>query len=289
MRVNTASRHMISIPGTPYEYDATRLGDELRELRQRVGSFRSLVGTLSAEALGNLRTYFRLKNIYNSNAIEGNQLTMGETKMVIQEGLTITGKPLKDTLEAKNLDHALDYLEKLAKPDGVAVTEREIRQIHGLILKDIDTRIAGVYRSVFVQISGSAFEPPDPARLNHEMAEFGGWLGGFTRQGDASHTLPAFIDPVALACVAHTWFVSIHSFQDGNGRTARTLLNLVLLRSEYPLAILTKDDRQRYYDALEESQAGDLTPFIQLVVETLTDSLDIYEQAGRLPAYSFLR
>lgn len=270
-------RQMNVVPNTPYVYDA-RLEPSLTALRERVSTFRTLNRTLSQEAMLALRDYFRLKTVYNSNGIEGNQLTIGETKLVIQEGLTITGKPLKDSVEAKNLADALDYFEELAQREGEPLTEHDVRQIHQLILKDIDSRIAGNYRSVFVKISGSSFTPPDPARIAEMMAEFGAWLG--------SHSVPRVdLDPVIAACVAHAWFVYIHPFQDGNGRTARILLNLLLIRNGYPLSIVTKDDRQRYYNALETSQeGGDLTPFIQLVLETIEESIIIYEQAasGRL-------
>jgi fido (protein-threonine AMPylation protein) len=204
---------------------------------------------------------------------------MGETQMVIQEGLTISGKPLKDTIEVHNLNNALEFFETLVKPENPPISLVDLRNIHSKILHDLDDRNAGRYRSVFVEISGSKYRPPDPARIETMMADFGEWLG---KASDTTDESRASINPIVLACAAHAWFVYIHPFIDGNGRTARLLMNLLLMRHRYPLTILTKDDRQRYYDALEESQGGgDLTPFIQLVMEATSESLEIYEEAAK--------
>ncbi len=271
------STPFIPVEGTAYGYDA-RLQQPLQALLYRVNAFRTLIGTLSAETLATVRDYFRLKNVYNSNAIEGNSLSMGETELVISEGLTITGKPLKDTIEARNLALALDFFEELAKRDGVPITPSDLRNIHKQILAGIDERNAGAYRTVRVEISGSKYMPPDPARIDEMMREFGAWLeqASTKREPYRQH------DPVVLACLAHAWFVYIHPFIDGNGRTARLLMNLMLIRNGYPIAILTKDDRYRYYDALEESQGGgNLTPFVELVMEAVRESIQVYEDAGK--------
>lgn len=264
-----------AIPGTQYVYDE-RLNVELEALRQRVAGLRTVVGSLSEPSLARLQEYFRLKNIYNSNAIEGNTLTLGETKMVIQQGFTITGKPLRDTIEAQNLAKALDFFETLANREGDPIHTQDLRNIHRFILAELDERNAGNYRSVFVKISGSAYLPPDPAHVPAMMQVFGAWLETVSERAQ-----PLTVDPIALACAAHAWFVYIHPFIDGNGRTARLLMNLLLLRAGYPLTILTKDDRLRYYEALEESQAGDLTPFMGLVLEAALESIEFYEQAAR--------
>lgn len=264
----------VDLAPAPYYYNS-QITKELNDLSQRVGVLRTLISTLSGESLNRLHEYFRLKNIYNTNAIEGNVLSMGETQMVIQEGLTITGKPLKDSVEAKNLATALDFFQELADRQGEPITLRDVKNIHNLILQGIDDHNAGRYRSVFVEISGSKYRPPDPAQVEQMMREMGDWLEKITSQSsDINH------DPVILACAIHAWFVYRHPFIDGNGRTARLLMNLVLLRKGYPLTIITKDDRNRYYDALEESQAGDLTPFMLLVLEAALESIEVYEQAA---------
>lgn len=266
--------NMQNLQGTPYYYDL-RLGEQLTDLRQRVNVMRHIVGTLSADSLTQVREFFRLKNIYNSNAIEGNSLSLGETQLVIREGLTISGKPLRDTLEAKNLNHALDFFEEIVKADSQPLTVQDIRNIHALILRGIDDRNAGAYRTVQVKISGSRYTPPEPARIDGEMKDLDQWLPTVSIRNPISD-----VDPVIAACAAHAWFVTIHPFIDGNGRTARLLMNLVLMRHGYPLTIITKDDRQRYYDSLEESQGTDLTPFIALVLESAQESIEVYEQAA---------
>jgi Fic family protein len=256
------------ILGTAYCYsDGVRplLGD----LAERVVAMRA-AGRLSPESLAHIRKFFRLKSIYHSNAIEGNQLNLGETRVVVEQGLTITGKPLKDSAEARNLAHALDFFESLASSSD-SITCVAIRQIHALILKGIDDDNAGKYRDVIVEISGSAYHPPAPHDVPAEMDAFCLWLA---EAGDAKT-----VDPVAMAAAAHAWFVRVHPFADGNGRTARIIMNLILMRYGYPISVITKDERQRYYDALEESQASDLTPFIVLVAESVVESLEEYERA----------
>lgn len=265
---------LTTVFGTQYVYDP-RLTERLKALKKEVESFRS-IGPLSSGTLKKLRQFFRIKNIHHSNAIEGNRLSLGETQIVVENGLTITGKPLKDTLEAKNLSHALDMFEQLADGENRPILAVDVRAIHGAILKGIDDENAGTYRSSHVKISGSKFTPPAPELVATEMDEFTQWLSSVT---DPSK--PLDIDPVVLACAAHAWFVYIHPFTDGNGRTARIIMNLVLMRYRYPIGIITIDDRERYYDALEESQSSDLTPFLDLVTECIEESLEQYQVAAK--------
>lgn len=267
---------MLQITNTPYEYD-DRLNADLIAVQQKVLDLRA-TGALSPDVLRHLRKFFRIKNIYNSNAIEGNRLNVGETRLVVEEGLTITGKPLKDTVEAKNLSHALDLFEELADRDAEPITEADIRSIHSAILSGIDDTSAGKYRTSNVEISGSAFKPPAHFDVPNEMETFGKWLAQITTT--AATWSPA-IYPILLACAAHAWFVYVHPFIDGNGRTGRLIMNLVLMRCGYPIAIITTDDRQRYYDALEDSQSGDLTAFVALVTECVNESLEEYQHAAQ--------
>ena len=248
----------------------------LDKLSVRVEEMRK-VGKLTGDALVKIRKFFRIKNIYHSNGIEGNSLNLGETRQVVEQGLTITGRPLKDQAEAKNLSEALDLLEKLASQTDTPITEVDIRQIHTLVLKSIDDENAGKYRTVPVEIGGSEFSPPTPEKIGPEMNEFGQWLSESTSQKiDLGSNLA-----IVTAAVAHTWFVTIHPFIDGNGRVARLLMNLILMRAGYPIAVITKDDRFRYYDALEISQASDLSAFTSLLSESIAESLEEYEEAAK--------
>src|SRR5258705_9179237 len=146
------------ITGTPYLLDG-RTEAALEEVARRVRDLRS-AGKLTPDALRHIRRAFRIKNIYHSNAIEGNRLTIGETRQVVELGLTITGQSLKDQAEAKNLGAALDFLEVLATENTQAITEADVRQIHGFVLRGIDDSNAGSYRQVPVEISGSSYKPP---------------------------------------------------------------------------------------------------------------------------------
>lgn len=265
----------IDISGTPYVYDDSRSRD-FRELADRVKSMRSQ-GRLSPDVLYRIRKHFRIKNIYHSNAIEGNVLGVGETRQVVEYGLTITGIPLKDQAEARNLSHALDYLEDLAGNTEQAITETDIRQLHDLVLSGL-TDQAGVYRTVPVSISGSEYEPPGPESVPANMAEFGRWLATVSTPDEGTF---ASVSGLFAAAVAHTWFVTIHPFIDGNGRVARLLMNLLLMRHGFPIAVVSKEDRLRYYDALELSQTSDLTPYMALVTECIEESLEEYEVAAK--------
>ncbi|MXY66860.1 Fic family protein [Candidatus Poribacteria bacterium] len=265
----------IEIEGTDYAYDESSHND-LSVLSGRVQELRA-DGELSQEVLRGIRQYFRIKNIYHSNAIEGNVLAVGETRQVVEHGLTIAGRPLKDQAEARNLSSALDFLEELAGNRNTPITEHDVRQLHALVLKGINEE-AEAYRSVPVIISGSEFSPPGPESIRGEMEIFGRWL---STNSTPSTDVFASVQGLAAAAAAHTWFVTVHPFIDGNGRVARLLLNLMLMRHGYPIAIITKDDRFRYYDALEDSQATDLTPFIMLVAECIQESLEEYEAAAK--------
>jgi Fic family protein len=265
---------MHDVQGTAYE-----LSDELlhqtRKLADRVQRMRGS-GSLTPDVLGKLRRYFKIKNIYNSNAIEGNTLDIGETRMVVEQGLTISGLPLKDQAEAKNLSEALDFLEELAKNIETPITENDIRQIHYLVLTGINQDNAGRYRTIPVEIGGSAFKPPSPEHILSEMSEFDKWLSEASSPG----SLFSQDEAVLVASAAHTWFVTIHPFIDGNGRVARLLMNLLFMRYGFPIAVITREDRARYYDALELSQSSDLTGFVSLVSESLEESLEEYEAAA---------
>jgi Fic family protein len=266
---------MANISGTPYEIDDV-LVERLRVIADRVSSMRSR-GALSPDVLGRLRRYFKIKNIYNSNAIEGNVLNVGETRLVVMQGLTLTGKPLKDQAEAKNLSEAIDFLEELAADTSRPITETDLRQIHFLVLKNVRDADAGKYRSVAVEISGSEYKPPLAEAVAAQMQEFCSWLA------DASvpENFWVFDDALMVAAAAHTWLVTIHPFVDGNGRVGRLILNLILMRYGYPIAIITKADRNRYYDGLEISQSSDLTAVTSLIAECVEESLEEYEEAAQ--------
>lgn len=272
---NNKQRTMIEILHTPFVYDSS-LQEDLDKLSHRVEEMRS-DGKLSQDAMHRIRQYFRIKNIYHSNAIEGNILDVGETRQVVELGLTLSGKPLRDQAEARNLSEALDFLENLAREDSEPLRAHDVRQIHGLILRGIDDENAGAYRNVEVAISGSNYTPPAPESVPPQMEEFFDSVGPLTivSNDDARYSN----NPIPLAVACHAWFAQIHPFIDGNGRTARILMNLILMRFGYPIAIITREDRLRYYDALEESQTSDLSALLSLAIESVSETLEEYEGA----------
>jgi Fic family protein len=257
-----------NIAGTSYLYKEAA-DDFLSVIDSKVDCLRT-EGKLSPAVLKRLNQFFRIRNIYNSNAIEGNQLDYNETRLVVEQGLTISGKSLQDTLEAKNLSHALTLFESLAGNGVGPITEADIRNLHRAVLQGVNDREAGKYRDVQVAISGSLHKPPGPESVAPKMDELVQWM----RNVDDN------VSPIVMATVIHTWFVWIHPFVDGNGRVARLLLNLSLMRHGYPIAIIAKEDRKRYYEALGESdQSGDLTPLINLVAQSVDESLEEYLRA----------
>jgi Fic family protein len=223
---------------------------------------------LPPDLVDNLREVYNIRLTYHSNAIEGNTLTQSETQIVIEKGITIGGKPLKDHLEAINHVEAIDFIRDLAM-DKRAITEWDIRQIHGLVCKG--DRGAGAYRTVNVMAAGSNYRYPDAIMVPELMQEF----------GDGLHSNPT-LHPVEIATEIHYRLVTIHPFQDGNGRTARLLMNLSLLRSGYPIAVIKTEDRSGYIDAIVAWQSGgDNSALKEIIANCVESSLvEILSLAG---------
>ena len=263
-----------SVNGSPFVY-YTSLNKRLLNLDRRVLEMRH-IGILSPQVLKRIQKFFRIKGIYHSNAIEGNSLTICETRLVVDMGMTLAGKTLKDQAEAKNLSEALDFVEELADSRDLPILLSDLRQIHALILKDIENEIAGRYRTSGVKISGSVYAPPEAHRVSLDMDELGTYVSLVSASEESEQDLP-----ILCAAAAHAWLAQIHPFVDGNGRTARILMNLILMRRGYPICIITREDRLRYYHALEESQVGDLTSLVELIYENVEESLEEWEKAAK--------
>lgn len=219
---------------------------------------------LPAETVESIRKHLFLEWTYNSNAIEGNTLILNETKVILEDGITIGGKSLREHLEVINHREAIGYIEEIVNEN---LTEWHIKNIHKLILDKIDTQNAGVYRNKEVIISGASHRPPTNLEVPALMKDLLEW---YHNDGQKMH-------PVERGAILHTKFVYIHPFIDGNGRTARLLLNLELMKHGYPIVIIKKEDRNIYYDALDKGcSEGDYSDFIKLVVDSLNRSLDLY-------------
>ena len=240
--------------------------DMLTNKKKRLDGFRPLPNTL----VRNLDDWFRVELTYTSNAIEGNTLTRRETALVVEKGLTVGGKSLTEHLEATNHAGALDWVKEQVKRKPTSLTEKDILHIHNVILKGIDDANAGHYRSVPVRISGSAVVLPNPRKVPDLMQDFAERL---------SHDQG--LHPAELAAEAHYRLVTIHPFADGNGRTARLLMNMILLMSGYPAAIIRKRDRLAYIGSLEKAQlGGPKDDHFKIIAKAVDRSLDIYLRAA---------
>ncbi|MDH5474821.1 MAG: Fic family protein [Cyclobacteriaceae bacterium] len=223
------------------------------------------VRPLDAVQLGKMMDYFHVDYTFQSNRIEGNTLTLQETNLIVNEGLTIGGKSMREHLEAVNHTDAIDYMEQLVKENGV-LNRRVVLELHHLILKGIDKNNAGRYRSVPVRITGSEHVPPQPYLLEKLMKDYFSYYEAHRKN----------MHPVILAAEMHERLVSIHPFIDGNGRTSRLIMNLILLQHGYTIANLKGDNvsRMRYYKALESVQVdNNPEPFYLLVADSVLDSL----------------
>ena len=206
---------------------------------------------------------------YESNRIEGNTLTLQETALVVNEGVTISGKSMREHLEAINHTEAISYIKDIAKQD-IEISERTIKEIHALILHGIDRENAGRYRTVPVMISGSTHIPPQPYLIEKQMEDF---ILRFKQMEKEK------VHPVLIAAYLHDELVRVHPFIDGNGRTSRLLMNLYLLRNGYVIITLkgSNDAKVSYYMALEKSHTEHLPEdFQKLVVEAEIAALQKY-------------
>lgn len=236
----------------------------LKAKKGRLDSYRPL----SSDLVKNLEAWFKIELTYTSNAIEGNTLSRAETALVIEKGLTVEGKTLQEHLEATNHAEAIGWIAQLVRLTRSEITQRHLLDLHHLILRKIDDVNAGRYRTVPVRIAGSAVTLPNAAKIPSLMAGFIDWL----------HT--AKKNELVVAAEAHFRLVSIHPFVDGNGRTARLLMNLLLMQAGYPPAIIRKEDRKWYITSIEAGQSGQsLNDYYDLIFASIDRSLDIYLDA----------
>ncbi|WP_229212550.1 Fic family protein [Dyadobacter soli] len=240
----------------------------LYEKRDRIKSSRPI----PASALSKIREGLALEWTYNSNSIEGNTLSLRETQLVLQEGITIQGKSLREHFEAHNHEKAIQYLYGLVSP-GYSMRSIDILSLHGLVLRSIEDDFAGRVRNGGVRIAGANFVPPNARKVPDMLDE----LIEFTNSN------PMGLNDVVLATIFHHRLVWIHPFFDGNGRTVRLAMNLLLMRAGFPPAIILKNDRKKYYDALNQANNGSYQKLGLLMTQALERSLNIYLNA--LPGY----
>lgn len=243
---------------TTPKMDLKKILQEIDFLKAEFDQYRNLDNAKIWEALA-------IEYTYESNRIEGNTLTLQETQLVIEKGLTISGKPLKEHLEAINHNEAIDFILDLVQ-NKEPLNERNLLQIHSIILKSIDKQNAGIYRKVPVLISGSRHTPPQPYIVQKLMEDY---FLFYEENKNGLH-------PIVLSAEMHERLVTIHPFIDGNGRTSRLIMNLILLQNGFPIANLKGDteSRMRYYNALENSRTESKEEFILLIAETVKETLE---------------
>lgn len=241
---------------------------QIDELNKRIQTLRPI----SNDLLKQVKEYFRIGLTYSSNAIEGNTLTETETKVVLEDGLTIAGKPLKDHYEVSGHSEAFDFIYDLAKKK--AITEKDILTIHRLFYYRIDKENAGKYRKVPVVITGTDYVPPAPSKVPVQMKKFVAKIPAMRKK----------LHPVVFASKLHEELVNIHPFVDGNGRTARLLMNLALFQAGYTTTVIPPVVRADYIAFIKRSQTGkkDDTDFVNfiscMVYEASKDYLRLLKQ-----------
>ncbi|MSP84231.1 MAG: helix-turn-helix domain-containing protein [Flavobacteriaceae bacterium] len=259
--VREEAENTFGIAKTKLSKSLTIILVEIDTLKQKLDSFRKLDSYKIAQAL-------ELEYTFESNRIEGNTMTLRETDLVINEGLTISGKSMREHLEAINHQEAIAYIKQLMERN-TALNEREFLCIHNLILRGINPEDAGKYRKVQVMIKGSSHLPPQPFMVAKEMEDFFIWY----------ETNKKRLHPVILAAELHERLVTIHPFVDGNGRSSRLVMNLILLQQGYVIANIKGDydTRMEYYNSLEVAQTkNNKDDFLMFIAQVEKESLERY-------------
>lgn len=215
--------------------------------------------------LKSIREHLIVAWTYHSNAIKGNTLTLPETKVVL-EGITVSGKTLREHLEVINHREAIFYLEdRVQKTEDL--TEEHMKNLHGILLKRISPEHAGAYRKENVLISGTPHIHPDFLLVSEQMKELMNWYHGEAQR----------LHPVERSAILHSLFVKIHPFIDGNGRTARLLLNLELMKHGYVPIVIPREKIAHYNSSLDLSHVKEsYTEFTLLIAELVKDTFDFY-------------
>ena len=243
------------------DYLDSRVHDRILEKKRRLNAHRPL----TSSTVRKVQREMEVEYIFNSNAIEGNTIKLRETQLILERGLTIQGRSLREHLEVRNHPRAIKYLEKMTRR---ALKEQDILVLHQIIMKGINDE-AGKFRTTEVRIAGADFIPSPAYEVSHLILKLIDW---YNRDPDE-------LRPIELAAILHHRFVWIHPFHDGNGRVARLLMNLVLTRSGYPIAVILNVDRNKYYDTLKKADKGNPASFVNFVASAVERSLYLYLRA----------
>ena len=232
--------------------------NKIKKKKKKLDSLRPL----PKDAVKRIIEDIRLRHTYHSDAIEGNTLTLQETKLVIEEGVTIGGKPLKDHIEARNDAEAFDLMIELVTSKK-KISQEIIQQIHEFVMKGILTN-PGQYRTENVRITGAKINPPSYLKIVKLIDEH------------IQNIEKLKLQTIKKAAFIHHEFVRIHPFIDGNGRVARLLTNFYLIRNGYPPSIIQKEDRKKYYKTLNKADLGNLSDFASFIARSVNESIQYY-------------
>lgn len=232
------------------------------------------MGKLTPEKIEQIRDRMQVDFVFNSNKIEGSTLSRGETELVLR-GITVgkksipealSGKDLADILVAQNHSEAIQLIRKMAFDNTYQITEEDIKKIHEIVMKGVITS-AGEYRNYDLEVRGAGFTPPPFYEISENMKEFTSMLNDNTDE----------LRPIEFAAQVHYDFVWIHPFEDGNGRMARLLLNLVLVRNGYPFAVIRSVDKTKYLKSLRQMDVErEFEPFLIYIARCVEQTLDLY-------------
>jgi len=262
-----------------YNFDEDK--SDIKELLTLIDDLKTQIDkkkSLQKEHWLSIQEKLRIDWTYDSNAIEGSSLTREETLFFLREGLTVEGKPLKDFLDARNHAEAIDWLYEVIN-DNRPVSQGLIKEMNALLLSGVKYTMAinqncqkvrkpanpGKYKVLpnhVLQIDGTIHFYTDPIHVADEMEILCGWINENTV---SRH-------PLIVATIAHYNMVRIHPFDDGNGRGARLLMNLILLKKSYPVAIIKNENRRKYLTALNQADKGNILPFLKLIADSLIDT-----------------
>lgn len=240
-----------------------RLSARLARKKAALDAYRPLSSDTVQRLHGDLRVFLT----YHSNAIEGNTLSLRETQMIIDYGVTVHSHPLREYLEATNHAEAYDFVTRLVEKRE-PITRETILGLHHLVMEKILER-AGQFRKVPVYIRGANMTPPPAREVERLMREWVAWVNGEGLE----------YEPLLRAAIAHHGFEAVHPHEDGNGRVGRLLLNLMLMREGYPPALLLREWRARYISALDTGNTGIYTPLANLIGQAVEAGLDLYLEA----------
>jgi len=233
---------------------------ENQDYKAKIDAYRPL----NQNTIEQIKEYYRVGLTYTSNALEGNTLDLAETKVILEDGLTIGGKPLKDHLEV--MGHAKAFNKLLELVQTKTINENNIKELHKLFYNQINPKQAGKYRTKSIIVTGSDIDFPKPETINTKMNDF------ITK----IQQMRCELNPIEFAAMVHAMFVNIHPFIDGNGRVARLLMNLILLQEGYNITIIPPVVRADYIRALQATNHNNFEPFINFISEMVLESQKEY-------------